>query len=115
MQKPNELLDDFIEIAPKWRRKRWSRLLLIHFFMMGAGLFYVDNQLKRRWIYVVIASYAWLSFFNVYLRFIPELEGFHNRTFKGAMSIIISWGIVYIIGTGDACIALWLRKQGRIR
>ncbi|MCP4442674.1 MAG: hypothetical protein GY810_27530 [Aureispira sp.] len=118
MQNHNELLDDTLANDPKQEERREKSkkkneffLFLIHFFLLGTGLFYVDKNLKRCWFYLALSLYAWFSFINVFIRIIPDLEPFHNKTFEGAMTIFIAWGIVYVIGTIDAFFTLYRYKK----
>lgn len=69
-----DILDDtqFNSKAPKF--KSWFLLLVLHFVLFGAGLFYADNSRKRYWIYILCAVYAWAAFANVFIKLIPDFE-----------------------------------------
>lgn len=117
MQNQTELLDDLrdhnqFNDSPH-ESKTWLILLLIHFVLFAAGLLYADKSLKRAWLYVFCALYAWVSFANIFLEFNTEMREFHNHTFAGAISIFFGWGIAYIIGGIDALITLGMRKHER--
>ncbi|MDH4472299.1 MAG: hypothetical protein QE487_06805 [Fluviicola sp.] len=117
MPNKTELLDDILDNNqlknyPR-NSKSWLLLLLIHFTLFGAGLVYVDKNLKRSWFYVICALYAWVSFANIFVEFSTEIREFHNHTFAGAISIFMGWGIAYLIGGIDALITFGMRKQGR--
>lgn len=118
MQNHNELLDDSLandakraKLRAKATGKNFIILFLIHFLLFGNGLFYVDKQLKRCWFYFATSFYAWFSYINVFVKVIPELGNFHNKTFEGAMTILIAWGIIYIVGGIDAFVTLYRYKN----
>ncbi|MES2555035.1 MAG: hypothetical protein V4604_02740 [Bacteroidota bacterium] len=108
-----DILDDnqFNKESPK--KKSWFKLLVIHFLLFGAGLFYADRSRIRYWIYILCAVYAWASFLNVFAKIIPDLVEFHNKGIIGAMTIFVSWGIAYIVGGIDALVTFGMRRGGR--
>lgn len=111
--KDNDILDDIQLDSDHYKSKSWLLLLLIHFVLFGAGLLYADKTLKRSWIYVFCALYAWACFANIFVVVSEDLREFHNQTVVGASTILIGWAIAYIIGGIDALITLGMRKQGR--
>ena len=111
--KDNDILDDVQLDSYHNNSKSWLLLLLIHFMLFGAGLLYADKTLKRSWIYVFCALYAWASFANIFVAVNKDIREFHNHTIVGAFTIFIAWGIAYIMGGIDALITLGRWKNGR--
>lgn len=110
-----DILDDnqFNSKSKSQKSKSWFLLLVIHFVLFGAGLFYADNSRKRYWIYILCAVYAWAAFANVFVRLIPDLVEFHNQTLIGAMTIFLGWTIAYLVGGIDALVTFGMRRKGR--
>ncbi|HLP54334.1 MAG TPA: hypothetical protein VK151_04860 [Fluviicola sp.] len=113
----NELIDDYQFESTQPERisfsKSWLILLLVHFTLFGAGLWYADKSCRRYWLYIFCALYAWASFANVFIEVSKSLERFHNTTAEGSFTIFIGWGIAYIVGGIDALITFGMRKNGR--
>ncbi|MFK7783566.1 MAG: hypothetical protein AB8B56_00545 [Crocinitomicaceae bacterium] len=85
-------------------------LFAIHLFF-GLGMFYINPRNGRKWIYPILAFFAWGSFINVFIKVIPAMEEFQNRSLIGALTIIVSWFIVYGIGYFDVYRELYLKSK----
>lgn len=88
---------------------RLIKSLIVHFLFLGIGCF-VFNRSKKSFVYFLLALYGWLSFVNVFFKFVPDLEFFHNQTLLGALSILFAWFIAYIVGTVNIYI-LYIREH----
>ena len=85
-------------------------LFFIHLFF-GFGMFYINPTNERKWIYPIFALFAWSSFVNVFVKVIPAMEEFQNRSLIGALTIMVSWFIVYGIGYFDVYRELYLKSK----
>ena len=85
------------------------RVVIRHLFF-GFGFRYLDKSVKRGRLYSFLGLYGWFSFFNIFIDLFSDLADFHNDDI-GAISIIISWFIVYVIGYID--LSLYIRKLKR--
>jgi len=88
-------------------------LLALLYLFTGAWMFYICSWAKRKWLYLVIFWYAWLSLANVFLTNelkigFEFLEEFHNKNVLGAMTIFAGWGIYYL---GSIIDFWWLKKR----
>jgi hypothetical protein len=86
------------------------RVVIRHLFF-GFGFRYLDKSVKRGRLYSFLGLYGWFSVFNVFLNIFSDLADFHNKNDFGAISILISWFIVYVIGYID--LFLYIRKLKR--
>ena len=101
----NTFEDDLIDSI--WTEKKSNdpyqegiMLFFVHLFF-GFGMFYIKPTNKRKWIYPIFAFFAWLSYVNVFVKVIPVMEEFQNRSMIGASTIFVSWFITYVIGYFD--------------
>ncbi len=85
-------------------------LFAVHLFF-GFGMFYINPRNGRKWIYPMLAFFAWGSFINVFIKVIPAMEEFQNRSLIGALTIMVSWFIVYGIGYFDVYRELYLKSK----
>jgi serine/threonine protein kinase len=98
-----ELLDN--ALIPKKKSTGYFTLLVVFgIILLGSGLFFYDRTKKRGLLYVLIAIYSWISYLNVFAKWIPEMVRFHNYSAIGALSIIVGWFIAYVVGTIDLII-----------
>jgi hypothetical protein len=85
--------------------------ICLHFVFFSSGYLWKNGTKTRGVFYVILNCYAWLSYVNVFTLHYPELEKFHNNNLFGALTIIVSWIISYLIGGID----LWLYYKRMIR
>lgn len=90
--------------------KEGIMLFFVHLFF-GFGMFYINPGNNRKWIYPILAIFAWFSFANVFVRAIPDMEEFQNKTLLGALTIMVAWFIVYGIGYFDVYRELYLKSK----
>lgn len=79
--------------------------IIIHLTLLQ-GLNYVNHKHVRRWIYPIIGYISIFQFINVFLKFIPVLADFTNRSLIGAIVLFIGLTIAYFIGLIDALLEL---------
>lgn len=107
MNSENTLIDsDFISKKEMDNSKKWKILIVVHLFLFASGLYYINKSLKRSWVYSALSFYAWIAYINVFVIVFPELERFNNHSLFGALTIIVSWAIAYLVGGLDAYFTL---------
>jgi serine/threonine protein kinase len=99
----SEIIDDVL-VRNKKSSGKFALFVMLGILWFGSGLFFYDRTKQRGLLYILLAVYSWASLFNVFVRFIPEMERFHNHSLIGALSIFIGWFIAYVIGTIDLII-----------
>ncbi len=99
----SEIIDDVL-VRNKKSSGKFALFVMLGILWFGSGLFFYDRTKQRGLLYILLAVYSWASLINVFVRFIPEMERFHNHSLIGALSIFTGWFIAYVIGTIDLII-----------
>ena len=99
--KTNVKSDEVLNVQNKKTKGNFVLFIVLSLIFLGSGMFFYDRSKKRGLLYILIATYSWVSLLNVFTRMIPEMETFHNHTLIGALSIIAGWFVAYVIGTID--------------
>ena len=89
-------------------------LFFTHLFF-GLGMFYINPTNKRKWIYPIFALFSWSSYVNVFIKVIPAMEEFQNRSLLGALTIFGAWFIVYVLGYFDVYREFYLKSKNSRR
>jgi len=107
----DQLIDSiWLKKAQEDFTKKGILLFFSHLFF-GFGMFYINSKNERKYLYPILAMFAWASYVNVFVKVIPFMAEFQNRSLIGALTIFVSWFIVYGIGYFDVYREFYLQKK----